>query len=286
MTSLRRRASPPLLAAPSRAACSSSEMPAPPTSTGRPGARLLDGPHDRPHRPVVVPRRHGDRDGQRARRLGDGGPERVGRDVGTEVDDVVALSTQHVRRHGGGKRVQLVWRGPQDDASSPRASFGEAGPEPGHHPRRHTRGAVLVVHAVVARFPPLPHRAHGQAQLVEQDLVWVGPRSQAPLDDGPRSRLVSCDEPVFEPARRRLPRRPSRGRARAPGHRRSRAHARQVPPVDEPVRADLGGRQTARADVAVGRHVVDSEPVRDLLQVQQSCAGTWAHVPAGFRTIY
>ena len=61
---------------------------------GRPGTDLVDGPHNGPHRAVVIPRGHchGHRDHRRS--LGDRTAERCLRDIGAEVDDIEAAAAQ------------------------------------------------------------------------------------------------------------------------------------------------------------------------------------------------
>ena len=213
-------------------------MAAPPTSTGSAGAHVVHGSHDRPHRTIVVSRGHRDGHRQRSLHLGDGTAERCLRDIGTEIDDLEATAAQDVRSHGGREPVQFVRRSSEDHAAALGPPRREAGSQPGHDPRGHARSPMLIVDGVVTGLPAVADRSHGLAQPVQQDLVGIGPRAQAALDDRPGPRLVTGDEPILQPARRRCPRGPSGLGARAARHRAPRSGSREVAGVDPPLRPD------------------------------------------------
>jgi hypothetical protein len=202
---------------------------------GEAGDHIVHGSHDRAHRTIVVSCSHRDGYSQRSLHLGDGTAECRLRNIGTEIDDLEATAAQEVRSHGGREPVQLVRRGPEDHAAAFWSSRRETGSQPGHDPRGHTRGPVLIVDGVVTGFPAVPNRPHGLAQAVQQDVVGIGPRTEAALDDRPRTRLVTGNEPILQPTRRRCPRGPSGLRARTARHRAPPSGNREVAGVDPPL---------------------------------------------------
>ena len=205
MTSASARASPPLQTSAERHHVRTAGDTAAPDEHRQIRAGRLHGAHDRPQRAVMISRGHRHRNREWARGLSDRSSERIGRDIGAKVDDVVPAAAQHVGGHGGGQPVELARRRAEDDAPLARAPFREAGAEAGHQPRRHSRGPVLVVNRVLAGLPACADRAHGLAQLIEDDVVGRGPSAQARLDDRPCPRFVPGHEPALESLRRDPP---------------------------------------------------------------------------------
>ena len=173
---------------------------------GQAGAHVVNGSHDRPHRTIVVSHGHSDGHRQCSLRLGNCAAEGSHGDIGTEVDDFEAAAAQDVRSHGGREPVLLVGRSPQDHAAALGPPHREARSQSGHDPRCHTRSPMLVVDGVLTGLPALANRSHGLAQPVQQDLVGIRPRTQAALDDRPGPWLVTRDESILQPARRRAAR--------------------------------------------------------------------------------
>ncbi len=94
--------------------------------------------------------------------------------------------------------MHLVGRRAEDHAPPLRPPLGELRPEPGDQALSHAGRLVLVVHREVTRRPAVTDGAHGRADEIDDEGVRSGPAAQGGLDDGPRPRLVSCDEAGLE----------------------------------------------------------------------------------------
>jgi len=230
------------------------------------GGLLVDGPHDGPHRSVVVAGRHPDGRGQWPAGFHHGGREGVHRHVGPQVDHLVAPAPEHDGGQGRGETVTLARRGAEDEGAPPRPPTRGQGTEATDQTRGHPGRPVLVVDAELAHLPSVADGAQGGGEHVDDHLLERGPAGEGGLDHRPGPGLVPGHQAVDQAAAQLGPGGPAPLDGGAPGGPGGGGHGGEIGRIHLPLGTHAAGAKAPRPHVAVDRHVVDAEAVGSLLQ--------------------